>query len=177
MLIYPVNLTQDDNDTWLVDFPDFPEAHTFGDTPDEALERAKDALATVIDAYVADRRPIPAPPAVVREPRVELPALVSAKVDLYCLLRAQHLRKTDLARRLNWHLPQVDRLLDMHHISHLDQLEAAARVFGKRLVVAFEDLQPARMLKARLRARVGRNPKLKRKAIASGIRTRRSSKR
>ena len=34
---YPVTLTKDSNGTILVDFPDFPEAHTFGDTKDEAL--------------------------------------------------------------------------------------------------------------------------------------------
>ena len=44
---YPVLLTPDDNNTIRVSFPDFPEAHTFGDTTDEALVRAKDALATV----------------------------------------------------------------------------------------------------------------------------------
>jgi predicted RNase H-like HicB family nuclease len=47
---YPVRLTKDDNGTVLVRFLDFPEAHTFGATKAEALARAEDALATVIDA-------------------------------------------------------------------------------------------------------------------------------
>jgi len=42
---YPVKLKRDDNDTILVSFPDFPEAHTYGDDEGDALERAKDALA------------------------------------------------------------------------------------------------------------------------------------
>jgi antitoxin HicB len=32
-----------------------------------------------------------------------------------------------LARRLGWHVPQVDRLFDLTHASRFDQIEAAAR--------------------------------------------------
>ena len=41
----------------------------------------------------------------------------------------------ELARRLGWHLPQVDRLFDLRHASRLDQIEAAARVLGRHLEV------------------------------------------
>jgi antitoxin HicB len=44
----------------------------------------------------------------------------------------QGVRKSELARRLNWHLPQVDRLLDLTHSSGLEQLEKAIGVLGKR---------------------------------------------
>ena len=58
---YPVTLTPDDNDTVLVSFPDLPEAHTFGTDEADALLHARDAIATIIDAYIRDRRPIPTP--------------------------------------------------------------------------------------------------------------------
>ena len=61
MLKYPVILEPDDNDTILVSFPDFPEAHTYGKTEAEALSRAIEAIETVLIAYMADRRSIPAP--------------------------------------------------------------------------------------------------------------------
>jgi len=79
---YPVTLERDDNGTVLVSFPDFPEAHTFGDTTEEALERAADALATVIEAYLADRRPIPRPSERPGSPRVRVPARVAANLDV-----------------------------------------------------------------------------------------------
>ena len=47
---YPVTLARDDNETILVSFPDFPEAHSYGDDAADALAHAQDALATVIDA-------------------------------------------------------------------------------------------------------------------------------
>ena len=48
---YPITLARDTNGTVLVSFVDFPEAHTFGDDILDALRRAPEALATVIDAY------------------------------------------------------------------------------------------------------------------------------
>jgi len=47
----------------------------------------------------------------------------------------QGVRKADLARRLGWKAPQVDRLFDLGHASRLDQLEAAAHALGKHIDV------------------------------------------
>jgi antitoxin HicB len=137
---YPVELERDDNNTILVSFPDFPEAHTDGKDERDALRHAEDALATVIDAYIKDRRDIPLPSAVVARHWVTMPALIEAKVHLYEAMRAARVGKSELARRLDWHLPQVDRLLQMTHGSKLEQLEAAFRVLGKRLVVGVQDM-------------------------------------
>lgn len=135
---YPIALTKDDNDTILVDFPNFPEAHTFGDTKEEALAHASDALETVIDAYIKDRRDIPTP-SKRRGPTVEVHPLMVAKIELYRAMREQRVGKAELGRRLGWHLPQVDRLLDVHHTSRLDQLEQALAVLGKRLTLVVSD--------------------------------------
>ena len=143
---YPVRLSKDDNGTFLVSFPDFPEAHTFGDTKAVALARAEDALATVIDAYIKDRRPIPDPSTHGRG--VEIPTLTAIKVELYRTMRTKKVGKAELARRLKVHLPQVDRLVDVRHGSRLDQLEGALKALGKRLVVRIEDEaeQPRRVV-------------------------------
>jgi antitoxin HicB len=47
----------------------------------------------------------------------------------------QGIKKSELARRLGWHMPQVDRLFDLRHASKLDQIEAAAHVLGKQVHV------------------------------------------
>src|SRR5579862_6796021 len=76
MLKYPVTLKRDTNGTILVGFPDFPEAHTFGDDADEAMMHAVDALETALSMYIDDRRPIPVPSAVkARGKAVIVPAL------------------------------------------------------------------------------------------------------
>ena len=96
---YPVTLKRDDNGTVLVSFPDFPEAHTFGEDEADAGLRARDALATVIDAYIKDRRDVPLPSATVTKHRVAVPALVEAKMRLYEIrLRADAGGETALVR-------------------------------------------------------------------------------
>jgi antitoxin HicB len=126
MLRYPVVLERDDNGTFLVSFPDIPEAHTFGDTEEEALTRAIDALLTALEARIADREPIPEPREIrIRQPRVQVPALAEAKLVLYQTMRHAHVNKSQLARRLRTHLPQIDRLIDLRHQSRFEQLEAA----------------------------------------------------
>lgn len=140
MLRYLVKLSKDTNGTILVDVPAIPEAHTVGDDREEALARAVDAIETALIGYIEDRLDIPAPDAVARRQiAVSLPALTEAKIALYQGMRTSGIGKAELARRLNWHLPQVDRLLDLCHASRLDQLEQAFRAIGKRLVISLED--------------------------------------
>src|ERR1035437_4294851 len=137
---YPVRLTTDDNGTISVTFPDFPDAHTLGQTRDEALARAVDALTTSLDSQIRRRQAIPRPST--GQLTVPLPALMATKLALYEAMRDQHVRKTELARRLDWHLPQVDRLLGLRHASRLDQLEAAFRALGQRIAVSLQPLNP-----------------------------------
>ena len=140
MLRYPVTLEPDTNGTMRVEFPDVPEANTFGEDADEALIEAVDALESALSMYIEDRRDIPKPSPVKRRGKaVVLPALTEAKLALYFTMRANRVGKAELARRLNCHLPQVDRLLDLLHASRLDQLEAAFRVLGKRLAVEIRE--------------------------------------
>jgi antitoxin HicB len=44
------------------------------------------------------------------------------------------MKKAELARRLGWHMPQVDRLFDLKHASNIEQIEAAAGVLDKRVL-------------------------------------------
>ena len=140
MYSYPVDLKPDDNGTILVSFPDVPIAHTFGEDESEALARAIDALETAFVALISDRERIPRPSRPRRGQKVvKLPALSAAKLALYEAMREAGVRKADLARRLNWHMPKVDRLLDLRHASRIDQLEAALAALGKKLVLDIED--------------------------------------
>jgi antitoxin HicB len=140
MLRYSVKLSTDTNGTILADVPAVPEAHTFGDDREEALARAVDAIESALMLYIEDRQDIPPADAVPKSRTyVSLPALTEAKLALYTAMRAGKIGKADLARRLNCHLPQVDRLLDLRHASRLDQLEAAFRALGKQLSVEIHE--------------------------------------
>ncbi|WP_419761524.1 type II toxin-antitoxin system HicB family antitoxin [Aeromonas jandaei] len=60
MLHYPVIIDRD-GDTWIASFPDVPEALTCGDSHEEALTAALDALVTAFEFYIENGRPVPAP--------------------------------------------------------------------------------------------------------------------
>lgn len=128
---YPVELERDD-DTILVGSPDFPEMHTFGDDEADALHHAVSAMETAIIGRMTDREPIPEPSRIKRH-SIVLPAQSALKVELYRAMLAEGLRKADVARRLKWHAPQVDRLFDLRHASRLDQIEAAFRALGREI--------------------------------------------
>lgn len=136
MFDYPVILTPDDG-TVLVTFPDVPEAITFGADTDEALMYAVDALETALSFYVDDRKPLPIPTKPKRGQRTVRPsALECAKLGVYRAMTEQGIKKAELARRLGWHMPQVDRLFDLRHASRLDQIEAAAHALGRHIEVS-----------------------------------------
>ena len=135
MFDYPVTLTPD-GDTVLVTFKDIPEAITFGVNKDEALLHAIDALETGLSFFVDARKQLPVASRPKRGQKTVRPsALESAKLGVYQAMTEQGIRKAELARRLGWHTPQVDRLFDLRHASRLDQIEAVARVLGRQLEV------------------------------------------
>ena len=137
MLDYPVILEAQPEGGFVVTFPDVPEAITQGEDEDEALFYAIDALETALSFYVDDRKPLPVPSKAKRGQRTVCPsALECAKLGVYRAMTEQGIKKSELARRLGWHLPQVDRLFDLKHASRFDQIEAAARALGRHIEVS-----------------------------------------
>jgi antitoxin HicB len=136
MRAYPAALAPDPDGGFAVTFRDVPEAITEGDTREEALLRAEDALESALAMYIAAKEPLPAPSEPdVGEEMVPLSALGMAKTALYDAMREQGVGRAELARRLRWHLPQVSRLLDLRHASRMEHVEAALAALGLRLIV------------------------------------------
>ena len=133
MLAYPIRFRAD-GDTVLVTAPDFPELTTFGVDESDAFLHARDALEEAIAARMAARQEVP-PPSRGRR-HVALTTQASLKILLYREMRCRGISKAQLARRLSWHPPQVDRLLNLNHASRLDQVDAAFAALGARIEVA-----------------------------------------
>lgn len=130
---YPVRFRKDDNGTYLVECPDFAEVVTYGVTKADAMVNAVAAIEEAILARIADREDIPLPSK--GRNQVALPTRVVLKLALYQEMRRKKMSKAALARKLNLHRPQVDRLLDIRHHSNLDTIDAALQAVGKRAVV------------------------------------------
>src|SRR5437016_12674267 len=136
MRAYPATLIPDPDGGFTVTFRDVPEAITEGDTREEALLRAEDALESALAMYIAAKESLPvSSSAEAGEAMVPLSALGMAKTALYDAMIEQGVGRAELARRLRWHLPQVSRLLDLRHASRMEHVEAALAALGLRLII------------------------------------------
>ena len=133
MLTYPIQLEEDEG-TVMATSSDFPELTTFGEDRDDALMRAVEALEEAMAGRIHTGQDIPSPSN--GEVGVGLPTLTAVKVILYQGMREEGVGKAEMARRLGWHLPQVDRVLDIQHRSRMDQMDAALGVIGRELHVS-----------------------------------------
>jgi antitoxin HicB len=133
MLAYPVKLTRDDG-RYLVTFPDIPEAITQGDTVEEALAMAKDALETALDFYFDDKRPVPMPSKAGRY-SVALPLSVEAKVLLLNEMVYQKIRPAELARRLNISPQALNRIVNLKYTTKIDTIAGAMAALGKKVMI------------------------------------------
>jgi antitoxin HicB len=122
---------------YVVKFPDFGYGVTQGETDAEAMEMAQDLLMLTIADYIRESRPLPVPGrhrgAKFRP--VSLPALQSAKVDLYIAFLGSGSTKAEFARRIGIPKTHIQRLFSLRHHSRLDLIESAFAVMGKRLHV------------------------------------------
>lgn len=135
---FPIILTPDPDDGgFVVTFPDIPEAITQGDTKEEAIAMAQDALETAIEFYFEDKRAVPTPSKLKRgQHAIELPASLSAKVLLLNEMVTQKIRPVELARRLNTTPQEVNRLTNLRHTTRIDGIAAALQAMGRHLEIS-----------------------------------------
>lgn len=139
---YPVTLTRDDTDGgYTVQFLDLPEAITQGDSIEDALEEARDALDEAVASRISNRQQIPA--ASEGNPRVALPASMALKAALFSALQGRNLSQVELALQLGVDEREVRRLLDPRHPSKLNRIEELLGKLGKRVIIGVEDVATA----------------------------------
>ena len=135
-MIYYAKIQELENG-YLVTFRDVPEALTQGDTYEEAVEMAQDALTTAMDFYFEDNRPVPLPSqAKEGEVLIELPLSVWSKVLLLNEMLNQHVNQADLAKRMGIKPQQVTRIVNLEHATKIDTLVQAFKALGKNPVLS-----------------------------------------
>lgn len=138
---YPVKLTKEKKGGYCVEFPDFPEAITQGETLEEAMKEAADCLEEAVANRIAMKVEIPVPRAPKkRQPLVLLHASLASKAALYMTMRAKHMNNTGLAKRLECNEKEVRRLLDPHYRSKIPRIEFALEKLGCRLTVGMSSV-------------------------------------
>lgn len=131
---YPAQFKPAPEGGFVVTFRDIPEAIAQGDTLEEALHEAEDALVTAMEFYFEDRRTVPAPSAAQPgEHLVHLPASITAKVILLNEQIAQGVSNAELARRMGTRPQEMQRITTLEHATKIDTIDRALRALGKEL--------------------------------------------
>ena len=136
---YAATIGQQPEGTWLVRFRDLPEALTEGETFEDALVQAADALEEAIAGRIRRGDDIPiGTPARRGEQDIAVPPVMAAKAALYLAARDAPIGKTELAKRLGVDEKEGRRLLDPHHPTKIQRLQDALAAVGQTLVVRVE---------------------------------------
>ncbi len=136
---YPVLLTSAEEGGFVVTCRDLPELVTQGETEEDALAQAADAMDEVFATYLTEGVDFPQPSkARRREHWVAPPAETVAKAALAVAMRQAGISKVQLAKRLGVDEKEVRRLLDPHYGSKLPRIAKAISLLGQRLVIGVE---------------------------------------
>jgi len=134
---YPAVLEPEESGGFFVRFVDVEGAMTDGETLDEALFNASEALSGILGWMLDENRPIPEP-----SPAGEGMYLIApdARTQAAMLIRRARGERSlaELARSLETSWPSAQRLENPRHSPTLRQLEKAAAALGKRLVLVLE---------------------------------------
>lgn len=135
--IFEIAIERDGKD-FVVTARDLPEVLTAGESLEEALLLAQDAVETAV-AHRMDRGldlappPAPAPNA----HTITLGAKQAAKAGVYVIWKRAGISKSELARRMSLKESEARRILSPHYATKIEALESAAKVMGSRLMVSF----------------------------------------
>lgn len=136
MLEYPAKLKAQKEGGFVVTFRDIPEAITQGESLEDALKRAQDALETAMEFYFDDRREVPMPSARKRGERlVALPVSESFKILLLNEMVRQNIRPAELAKRMRTSKQEINRITTLRHATKVDRIADALTALGKRLTI------------------------------------------
>jgi antitoxin HicB len=145
---YRIDLTRDDNGTYLVTCAALPEVTTFGETEEACALNARNAVEEALAARIARGAAIPVEnydDEVMQPSRwLAMRPLPELKIELYQALQRTGITRAELARRLAWNRNSVDRLFQLDHESRLEQIETAAQALGMSVQARLVERQPAR---------------------------------
>lgn len=134
-MFYPIELTPDDNGTFLVTCPDLPEVTSFGDSKEDAMAHGRNAVLEALAARMDAFQEIPRPAA---RDGAAVPLALGIKLQLYWALADAGMTRADLQRATGWSRTKVDRLFNPNHETKLAQIEDAFGALGMHLEVTAE---------------------------------------
>lgn len=136
-ILYGCHIKKEKDGRYLASFPQFEEAITEGETLEEALFNASEVLTLTIEGRFAEGMEVPRP----QEGDFKYKVCPSTKAQAALLIKFSRGKTSlaSLARSLETSWPSAARLEDPKHWPTLKQIDKAAKVLGKKLVLNLED--------------------------------------
>lgn len=125
-------------------------------TKDDLEKYALNAVLTALQLYISGRVEVPIgdnPALVKADSFVVLPVQQSMKLELYKVYRENSKSISEFARQLEKSETATRRLLKLSHQSWPTEIEAAMKIFGKRLVHGW-DIEPDQAIISQARSRI-----------------------
>lgn len=139
-LRYAARVKRDSDGTYLVSFPDLPEALTSGATLNEALSEAEDCLDAALATRLLRREKIPAPTPARRGHRlVSVPLYLAPKIALWMAMSDQQTDEQGLGRLLGTNKTAVRQLLSPKSETTPEVIQKALAMLGRTVVLTTED--------------------------------------
>ncbi len=137
IIAYPYLAELEEDGRFFVHFLDIEEAITQADTLEEAAFNATEVLSGILACRLEDNEEIPEPSVCPKNGYLAFP---SSKVQAALLLRIARGNKslTELANAMDTTWAAAQRLENPQHWATLKQLDKAAKVLGKRLILSLE---------------------------------------
>jgi antitoxin HicB len=138
MMKYAAKLRRGD-DVWLVSFPEFPNVNTYGETKEEALHNASEALNAAIESDFERGFDMPEPKKYRGSEFHQVSVL--AHIEIACLLRQLRGERpqTEIARQLNVSYQAYQKLENPRRCNPtIKTLEKISEAFGKELEIKLD---------------------------------------
>ena len=134
--IYPATIEPSGEGTFLVAFPDLPEALTEGDDLTDALAQAEDCLEEAIAYRITVKKDIPAPSRLAAgQHLISVPPRMALKAALYQAFAESGLSGVAAAEKTGLSDTQFRRLLAPRHRSDVAKLHEALAALGKSVQI------------------------------------------
>lgn len=134
---YMANIEDDPDGGFVVTFVDVPEAITAGETREEALTNARDALGLALRGILQEGGTLPVPEYHEGVP-ISVEADTAMKLAVIQAFKASGMSKSELARRLGKAETEARRILDPDHGTKIGLLQDALHVLGMEATVSVQ---------------------------------------
>lgn len=131
---YPVKLIDNQEGGYILEFRDLPEINSEIWSIKEFEDTAVDALVTMLDLYFEHNKVFPKPSKPQEgEILISPPLSFIAKMLLLNTMVSDNIGACDLAKKMNIKRQEVNRIIDLRHVTKIDTIQKALQALGKDL--------------------------------------------